>query len=50
MSWKVLVEGRSQTTLDLAGQLALREAWWRAPIELGRDPVVLHAVGGPFIP
>ena len=31
-----LVEGRSQTTLDLAGQLALREAWWRAPIELGR--------------
>ena len=31
-----LVEGRSQSTMDLAGQLALREAWWRAPIELGR--------------
>ena len=31
-----LVEGRSQRTMDLAGQLALREAWWRAPIELGR--------------
>ena len=29
-----LVEGRSQSTMDLAGQLALREAWWRAPIEL----------------
>ena len=31
-----IVEGRSRRTTDLAGQLALREAWWRAPIELGR--------------
>ena len=30
-----LVGEGPKTTLDLAGQLALREAWWRAPVALG---------------
>lgn len=34
-----VARGRNAATLALAGQLALREAWWRAPIKIGRELV-----------